>query len=168
MARIAFGAAYLAVQVALILTAGRRPEAAFGFRMFPESSTLQVHLARRVEASTGQGTALVGVEDGTWTAKDAAGVKHIFRWGDRVKEQELNAFDFMHHASYGLRTQLTRFAAALDYVASHVSEDAETRALVLEITYQKNGREPAHTVFESALPAYRSARAEAPPVDDAW
>src|SRR4051812_16331863 len=101
--RFGFAAAYLAVQAALVLTAGQRADAAFGFRMFPESSTMELHLARRVEAPTGHGTTLVPVEDGTWTAKDATGTMHVVRWKDRVKEPLLSTFDVVQSAAYGLR-----------------------------------------------------------------
>jgi hypothetical protein len=154
--RVVFGALYVGTQAVLVATAGLRADAAFGFRMFPESSTMEVHLARRVDAPSGHGTVLVDVEDGTWTTKDRSGLPHVVRWRDRVKEPELGIFDAMHHASYGIGTQLSRLAAALDYVTDHLSEDAETRTLVLAVTYKKNGHDPLKTELESALPSYRT------------
>ncbi len=140
--RVAFAALWLGGQGALVATAGRRPDAAFGFRMFNESSTLSVALSRVVEAPSGHGTVAVPVEGGAWTARDAAGVPHRFRWHDRVLLPELATFDATMHASYGEAAQVERWRAALADVAAHVPEDAETRELVLDITVRKNGREP--------------------------
>ena len=46
-ARVVFAVVWLAAQAALIATAGLRPEHAFGFRMFSESTTAELHLYRR-------------------------------------------------------------------------------------------------------------------------
>ena len=54
-ARVIFAAIWIAGQSALILTAGRRSEAAFGFRMFSESSTLSFSLTREIDAPSGHG-----------------------------------------------------------------------------------------------------------------
>ena len=42
--RVVFALAFVGAQIALVATADRRPEGAFGFRMFSESSELEVHL----------------------------------------------------------------------------------------------------------------------------
>ncbi len=141
-ARVGFAAIWLAAQASLVLTAGSRADAAFGFRMFSESSTLSVVLSRRIASPTGHGTIVVPVDDGVWLARDPVGALHRFRWRDRIKEPGLAIFDATFHASYGAAAQLARLQAALDDVASHVTEDAETRSLALDVTVRKNGREP--------------------------
>lgn len=141
-ARVAFAALYLGGQIALIATAGRRADAAFGFRMFSESSTLHAALYRAVEAPSGYGTLLVPVVDGSWMTRDADGNPHRIRWHDRVRAPELNVFDATIHAGYGAAAQTKRWQAALDDVAAHIPEDAETRQLVLDLTLRRNGHEP--------------------------
>jgi hypothetical protein len=140
--RVAFAALWLAGQAALVITAGRRADASFGFRMFSESSTIAVALSRVVEAPSGHGTVSAKVADGAWSARDRDGTLHRIRWRDRVLEPELGTFDVTMHASYGEAAQLERLRAALDDVATHTPEDAETRALVLDVTVRKNGGEP--------------------------
>lgn len=149
-ARVVFAAAWFAAQGALVLTAGARPERAFGFQMFSESSTIAVHLERKVDSPTGHGLASVDVRDGEWSARDARGVPHHFSWRDRVKVPALAVFDRTLHASYGAEAQLARWQAAVDDVARHVPDDAETRQLVLEVTVRKNGHEPFVVQLASA------------------
>jgi hypothetical protein len=141
---VLFAAAWLSLQLGLVLTASRRPDGAFGFRMFPESSTVEVALFREL------GRERVPVTDGAWTARDASGVAHTFTWRDRVKRPELAAFDVEMHASYGAAAQLARWQAALDDVAAHIPADAETRRLTLDVTVRRNGREPHVVRLESA------------------
>jgi hypothetical protein len=138
--RVAFSAIWLALQGTLVATAGARPDGAFGFRMFSESSTIEVVLRRVVK--TPFGTKIVHVTDGAWMARDGGGVQHRLAWNDRVKREEMNIFDTTYHASYGARAQLARFEAALEDVATHIPEDAETSRLLLDITIRRNGREP--------------------------
>jgi len=83
-AKVAFAAVWLTGQVALIATAGSRPDGAFGFRMFPESSTLSYRLFRDVDAPSGHGTITVEVPDGEWTAKDPSGTPRRVTWRARV------------------------------------------------------------------------------------
>jgi len=149
VARCLFAAGYVAAQVALIATAGGRPEHAFGFRMFSESSTVRLHLLRAVEAPSGHGTVLVDVRDGAWNAHDPSGAIHRFAWRDRVREPELGTFDVTMHAAYGAEAQLARLRAALADVARHVPEDAETRELVLNVTVRQNGKEPEVVLLRS-------------------
>lgn len=142
-ARIAFSAVFLAVQAALVLTAGSRPEAAFGFRMFSESSTISYSLSREVRRHPGdEGIVVVPVADGEWSAKDSQGVLRHVSWRDRVKRPELAAFDVTLHASYSARAQLSRLTAALDDVAAHTPDDHETVRLLMDVTIRHNGREP--------------------------
>ena len=142
-ARIAFSFVFVAVQAALVLTAGDRPENAFGFRMFSESSTISYSLAREVKRSPLAGdVVVVPVADGEWSAKDSQGVLRHVSWRDRVKRPELCVFDATFHASYSARAQLTRLGAALDDVATHTPDDQETVRLLMDVTIRHNGREP--------------------------
>ncbi len=135
--RLVFAAVWIATQIALVLTAGSRPDGAFGFRMFSESSTLRLALYRELP-----GGVRVHVDGGTWTAHDAGGMARRFSWYDRVKRPEMSVFDTEIHASYGAAAQLARLQIALDDVAAHVPEDAETQRLLLDVTVRRNGREP--------------------------
>jgi hypothetical protein len=149
---LAFAVAWIAGQVALILTAGQRADAIFGFRMFAESSTVSAHLTREVEAPTGHGTVDVPVARGEWTARDAHGTPHTFRWRDRVIEPALATFDTTMHASYSAAAQVARWKGALDDVAAHLGEDAETRRLRLDLTVHRNGHETTTYHFTSPGP----------------
>ena len=142
--RIAFAVGWIGLQLALILTASRRPDGAFGFRMFPESSTIAVSLYRETDGER------VPVREGTWTARDADGTAHAFSWKDRVRRPELATFDVEMHASYGAAAQLARWQAALEDVASHVPADRETRRFSLDVTVRRNGREPRLVRLETA------------------
>lgn len=142
-ARIAFSAAFVAVQATLVITAGTRPEAAFGFRMFSESSTISYSLSREVRSGAdAQEGVLLPVPDGEWSARDSEGVLRHVSWRDRVKRPELSAFDVTFHASYSARAQLARLTAALEDVAAHTPDDRETVRLLLTVTIRHNGREP--------------------------
>jgi hypothetical protein len=144
---------WIAGQAALILTASRRADAAFGFRMFAESSTIAAHLSREVEAPSGHGTVDVPVRGGEWVAHDGRGEPRRFRWRDRVTSPNLSTFDATLHAAYSAAAQVERWHAALDDVAAHLPEDAETRGLKLELVVSKNGREAVTYRFASAVPA---------------
>src|SRR5262245_40906588 len=141
-AKVGFAAAWIAGQAALVLTAGQRPDGAFGFRMFSESSTVSVRLFRHVDAPSGHGTVAVEVPSGDWTARDANGAPQRLSWRAGVKEPQLSTFGQTLAAAYGSRAQLQRLDAALRDVAQPIPADAETRALELEVTIRKNGRAP--------------------------
>jgi hypothetical protein len=148
--RLAFVMCWIGVQVGLILTASRRADAAFGFRMFAESSTLVAHLSREIEAPTGHGTITLLVKDGEWTARGPDGRPHAIRWRDRVIEPNLALFGVTIHASYSAAAQVERWHAALDDVAAHLADDAETKELHLELVVRKNGHEPVTYRFDAA------------------
>jgi hypothetical protein len=131
--------AWVVAQLALIATAGRRPDGAFGFRMFPESCTENLVLYREVDGPTGREK--VHVADGLWGARTVDGRVHRFSWYDRVPAP-LWIFDREMNAAYGAATQLGRLQAALDDVATHIPEDAETLRLDLDVTIRRNGRDP--------------------------
>lgn len=134
--RILVAALWIGLQVALICTADRRIDGAFGFRMFSESSSIKVSLYREVGAS-----GRVRVEGGVWSAHSSDGSIRRFSWYDRVPSPYW-LFDQEMHASYGAATQLARLQGAVDDVAAHIPEDSETRRLVLEVVVRRNGHEP--------------------------
>jgi hypothetical protein len=151
--RIAFAIAWIGLQGGLILTASRRPDGAFGFRMFSESTTIKVSLYREIVGAEG-GRTRVHVDDGRWSARDANGLVKRFSWHDRVMPN-LAVFDVEWAAAYGEAAQLTRWQGALDDVFAHTTDDADTKRLVLDIVVRKNGHEP-HTVTLTS--AERGAR----------
>ena len=142
-ARIAFAGAWIVGQAALVSTAARRSDRIFGFRMFPEASTMQVHLARL----TAQGEQ--SVAGGEWSAVDRTGQRRHFSWRDRVRDPVLSSLDTRVFAAYGAEAQLARLQRALDDVADHTPEDAETVRLVAHVTVWHNGRDPVAVALES-------------------
>lgn len=138
--RILFAIAWVGLQLALVATAGRRDDGAFGFRMFSESSTLRLTLWREI----GPEGARQHVTGGRWTARGPDGAMHRLDWFERTPYW---VFDQEIHASYGAQAQLGRLQLALDDVAAHIPNDAETRRLVLDVVVKRNGREPVlHTL----------------------
>jgi hypothetical protein len=122
--------------VALVLSAGGRPDHIFGFRMFPEASTLEIHLWR--ETATGD----VRAPGGAWGARDRSGQLRHFAWRDRVHDPGLASVDVMVFASYGVDAQLLHLARALDDVSDHLDGDDQTRRLRAEVVVRRNGRDP--------------------------
>jgi hypothetical protein len=147
--RVAFAVVWVGVQVALVLTADRRVDAAFGFRMFTESSTMRMSLYREVVGADGQ-RARIHVDDGVWSANDAGGLRRRFAWSDRVRRHELAIFDNETSATYGVAATLARLQAALDDVAASAADDADTRRFLLDVTFRRNGREPYVVHLSSA------------------
>jgi hypothetical protein len=137
--RIVFAFAWVALQVILIVTADRRADGAFGFRMFAESSTVKVALYRELPDAAGRRR--VHVDGGVWTAAGRDGMVRRLSWYDRVPTP-FWPFDQEVPASYGAKTQLVRLAAAVDDVATYTPDDAETLRFVLIVTLRHNGREP--------------------------
>jgi hypothetical protein len=142
-ARVVFAACWLAGQAALVLTAGARADPAFGFRMFPEASTLEIRLSREV------GGRVVPAPGGEWSARDAEGQLRHFAWHDRVHDPILSAIDARAFASYGVDAQLARLQRALDDVADHVPEDGETVRLRADVVVRSNGRDAVVRTLES-------------------
>lgn len=140
--RILAAILWVVVQAALVITANRRVDGAFGFRMFSESSTIKLALYREIGGPGGV-RSRVRVEDGVWKARGGDGANHRLTWYDRVPTPYW-IFDQEMHASYGAATQLARLSAALDDLAGHVpaAEDVETRRFILDVTVRRNGREP--------------------------
>lgn len=142
-ARVVFAACWIAGQSALVVTAAQRSDHIFGFRMFPEASTLEIHLSR-VTANATQ-----PIPGGEWSATDARGQRRHFSWHDRVRDPILASVDVRVFASYGVDAQLARLQHALDDVADHVDGDAETMALRADVVVRKNGGDPTTSVLFS-------------------
>ncbi len=147
--RLLVCAVWIAGQAALIATGSRRADGAFAFRMFPESSTIDVQLERDVVAQSGHGTETLRVDDGAWLARDRRGVLHRFRWDDRVKDPSLFPYGKPIHASYGAAAQVERLARALDDVATHIDDDDETVRLSASVVVRKNGGPPQRVELAS-------------------
>jgi hypothetical protein len=150
--RIVFAAIWILVQIVLVVTASRRADGAFGFRMFAESAGIKVALFRDVAPPVGDGRGSaespmrVHVDGGVWNARGADGVVRRKSWYDRVPFPRW-VFDQEMHASYGAATQLARLQAALDDVTAHLTDDTETLRLVLVVVERRNGREPVQTTL---------------------
>jgi hypothetical protein len=142
-ARVALAAAWLLGQAALVLTASGRPDHVFGFRMFPESSTIDVHIDRFV------GGRWRRAPEGEWSAVDDTGQLRHFSWRDRVRDPVIGSPDQERFASYGVDAQLARLQHALDDVIDHVPEDRETTRLAAVVTVRKNGHEATTVRLES-------------------
>lgn len=139
--RIVFAVVWVGLQIALVLTADRRPDGAFGYSMFAESSTMSVVLYREIITEDGT-RKRVHVEDGVWSARDGGGLRRRFEWTDRVRRRDLAPSGVERNASYGVAANIARLQAALDDVASHTPDDAETKRFAIEILVRRNGREP--------------------------
>jgi hypothetical protein len=145
--RVALAACWIAGQATLVLTAPLRPDRAFAFSMFPEASTIEIHLTREV------GDRRVNAPRGEWSARSRSGQLTHFSWRDRVRDGTLAAIDTRVFASYGVDAQLARLQHALDDVADHVPDDAETARLDADVLVWKNGRDPSPvTLFSHRRP----------------
>jgi hypothetical protein len=127
-------------ELLLVATAGMRSDRSYGFRMFPESSSITVHVSRRL----GDGT-LVPVEKGRWRARDCDGEAHDIVWSKMVRSPAPWRLDAPVPAPYGVESEVHRTRDALRWVALHTPEDCETRALVAKVDARRNGR-PAEEV----------------------
>jgi hypothetical protein len=133
---VAFAALWATGQATLVLTAGARADHSFGFRMFPEATTIEIRLARELSGG------IAPAPRGEWSAADGYGHTRQFSWHDRVRDPVLGSLDRRVFASYGADVQLARLQQALDDVADHVAEDHDTVRLRAEVLVWRNGREP--------------------------
>lgn len=145
-----FFCAYLLTQLALLFRAQNSPDLVFGFQMFNASSQLKISLFRKVHRRGH--SRIVPVRDGAWELKDHSGIRHTYRWQDRVRYSRLAALDRFVHASYGLDAQLFRLQLALRDFVLHLPGDEETEALIAEVDTLKNGREAGHVRLQADRP----------------
>ena len=122
-------------EAVLVATAGMRSDRSYGFRMFPEASSIVVHVSRRLD-----GGRLVPIEGGRWQARDCSGGMQAFRWGEMVRYPAPAQLDAPVGAPYGVESEVHRTREALRWVAEHTADDCETRALVAHVEVRKNGR----------------------------
>ncbi len=135
-ARTVFAAVWVLGEAALVLTAGLRADHVLAFRMFPEASTLEIHLSRVTRSLT------LPAPRGEWAARDELGQLRHFSWRDRVRDPVLESIDVPVFASYGTDAQLAHLQRALDDVADHIGQDDETLRLRADIVVTRNGHEP--------------------------
>ena len=148
--RTVLGAVYLAIQAALVLSSSLRPDRVFSFQMFNESSTITIHLSRRLIGPDGRERTVP--TDGSWEVRSLLSVPAWFRWTDRVHDPILASIGRPVHAAYGVDAQLFRLQKALDDAASHMPRDTETRAIAADVEVRRNG----HAPFVQHLEALRS------------
>jgi hypothetical protein len=146
--RTLFAGLYLATQAALVASSPLRPDGVFSFQMFNESSTIAIHLSRRVRGE--DGAEFVVPTDGRWEARDEDGGRRSFSWNDRIRDPILGTLGRPVHAAYGVDAQLFRLQKALDDVVSRAAHDVETRALIADVEVRRNGRDPFVRRLESA------------------
>ncbi|MGD0676138.1 MAG: hypothetical protein ABSC94_12000 [Polyangiaceae bacterium] len=133
--RVLIAAGWITGQLVLVATGSRREDHSFAFQMFPEASTIEIHIFRL----TAEG--LVAAPGGEWAARDPSGQLQHFSFHDRVHDPILGRLDTRVFASYGVDTQLARLRHALDDVVRHVPDDAETLRLRADVIVSRNGRE---------------------------
>lgn len=150
-------ALYLLMQAILIGTVWQRPDHAFAFQMFKESSTVRLTLLREIESPNGQGTVVLPVHHGEWTAPDAQGTRHKLSWRDRIKIWYLSMLDVRFAVDSGAKEELSRVQLALNDVAGHIDDDTETRRLLVDVSLSENGRPPTVVRLASA-PRSRGSR----------
>jgi hypothetical protein len=134
--RVVLATFWIVAQAVLVGTAPMRADGIFGFRMFPEASTIEIHVVRQV------GAELIPAPRGEWRARNRLGQAHLFSWRDRVRDPILSTTDARVFASYGADAQLARLQRALDDLAVHEPDDAETTRFGAVVIVRKNGRDP--------------------------
>jgi len=146
-ARVAFAVAWLGAQAALIATASLRPEHAFGFRMFSESTTEVLHLQRR----TFDGD-LVSCDHGAWWTRTSRGARLYLSMRDYIDAPELSFYDIRMPASYGRAAELARLQAALDDVIGRLGDDDRTTAqFVVDVALRSGAGVASHVTIESRM-----------------
>ena len=147
-ARVAFALCFFAAELALIVSAPLRVDRVFGFEMFNASSDIEIQLARKLRDRGGR---LIehSLPNGEWTATDAQGRPHVFRCRELVRATRLTRIGVKTHAKDGVNAQLYHLQRALDHVAAHIPDDAQTVALVARVHAVHNGHTPVDAVLES-------------------
>jgi hypothetical protein len=137
-ARVVACALFFGSEAILIATAGMRTDRSYGFRMFPESSSIVVHLSRRLNDGR-----LVSVDKtGRWETHDCAGARTFVQWNRLVRFPAPALLEATVGAPYGVDNEVQRTTDAMRWVLGHTPQDCETRALVATVDARKNGRAP--------------------------
>jgi hypothetical protein len=143
--RVTLCAVFFGCETLLIATAGMRSDRSYGFRMFPEASSIVLHVSRRLEDGS-----IVPIEGGWWQARDCNGAVQRFVWGKMVRPPAPWKLDAPVPAPYGVDSEVHRARDALAWVLAHTEQDCETRALIANVTARRNGRPPYEIAFEVA------------------
>jgi hypothetical protein len=137
-------AVFFGSEALLVATAGMRSDRSYGFRMFPEASSITVHVSRRLADGT-----LVPIERGRWHALDCNGGAHDIVWGRMVRPPAPWRLDAAVPAPYGVESEIHRTHDALRWVLDNTPQDCETRALVARVDARRNGRPPEEVDLEA-------------------
>jgi hypothetical protein len=137
-------ALFFGAEAILVATAGMRSDRSYGFRMFPESSSITVHVSRRLADGT-----LVPIEKGRWEARDCAGTTHTYVWSQMIRSPAPSRLDAPVAAPYGVESEIHRTNDALRWVLDHTPDDCETRALMARVESRRNGRSPVEVDLEA-------------------
>ena len=141
--RAIFCALFFGSEVLLVATAGLRTDRSYGFRMFPEASTITVHVSRRLADGS-----VVPITGGTWTPQSCGRPPPKFVWGKMVRFPAPGRLDAPVGAPYGVENEVQRARDGLAWVAAHTPEDCETRAFVAHVEAVRNGRPAEPIDFE--------------------
>jgi hypothetical protein len=150
-------AIFFGSEALLIATADLRSDRSYGFRMFPESSMITVHLQRRMSDGS-----LVPVEQARWHARDCDGASHTFIWGKMVRAPAPWLLDRPVGAPYGVDSEIHRTKDALAWVLDHTPEDCETAGFVASIDARRNTRPPYTVSLEVNRDADKHLRPPSP------
>jgi hypothetical protein len=143
--RALFCALFFGGEALLVATADLRSDRSYGFRMFPESSMITVHLSRRMTDGS-----LVPVEQARWHAVDCSGDVHTFIWGKMVRAPAPFLLDRPVGAPYGVDSEIHRTKDAMQWVLDHTPEDCETQGFVASVDARRNGRAPYTVSVEAS------------------
>jgi hypothetical protein len=151
-ARRLFVAAWLAAQATLVATAGLRADHAYGFRMFEESSTVELRLSRELDDG-----GLLPIDD-DWEARDCTGALHHFSWSERVRLPAPERLGLALPAPYGAGAAEAQARAAVAWVAAHTPDDCQTLGFRAELRLRRNGLELQPISFTVRRPGAADAR----------
>ncbi|MBI4604320.1 MAG: hypothetical protein HY721_20365 [Planctomycetes bacterium] len=141
---LGFSALYVALQLALIVSAGFREDKRFGFQMFAESTRYQAVLFRdlrdgRLEPAPG----------GRWLVRGEGGAAAFYSWDRFVQDFRLDRLEERKRAKTGIGVTLKYLEEALRYVACHIPLDRETRRLILKVEHRRAGGKTETVTLES-------------------
>lgn len=132
-----FVAAVLLGQAALLVRGYSDPHKLFAFQPFNESSTWRADVVR----VTVDGRRIPIERE--WSGG--------YRWDELVGWGVLERPAAWRHAYSGLGASLDFLDEALDWVADHTPDDAETRYLEARVEHRRNARGPEVRVLRSDL-----------------
>lgn len=135
-ARRFFVAGLIGLSLTVIIRGYEDPHRVFAFQPFREASAWRAEIYREV----GGDLVLVSAP---WPGQ--------YRWSELVVGRGLGHPEPEKHAVGSIDSILDLLQRALDYVAANTPRDAETRRLVAEVTYWRNGRGPNTTVLTSPV-----------------